>query len=133
MGFKFNDFGSKSPHAKKQPIGEAVRQHGNFTLKAVGKERPSLRIHQNGLAIPDSADRHIEPSKGVSKWKRGWHWQPPIAGAKRVVVETVSRAGHHAPIVHVEEEFEENPDKRMDNMIAEYEEKIARYGDTPQS
>lgn len=123
----------KFHHRKQQPIGEHVREHGKFVLKVMGKEKPSLSLHENGCAIPESSDRLINPSKGVSKWRRGWHWNPQIMGAKRFVVETVSRAGHHKPIVRVEEEFEQNEDKRLGNIIADYEETIARYGEIPQS
>lgn len=123
----------KFKHRKQQPIGEHVRQHGNFVTVTRAKERPSIRLRQNGTAIPDSSDRFINPSKGSSGRGRGWHFCPPIAGAKRFIVETVSRAGHHAPIVRMEEEFEQNEDKRMQNIIDDYEETIARYGQIPQS
>ncbi len=123
----------KFSHRSQQPIGEHVREHGKFVTVVRQKECPSLRLHQNGQAIPDSADRHIEPSKGNRGRGRGWHWCPPIVGAKRFVVETISRAGLHKPIVRIEEQFEQDQEKRMQNMIDDYEQTIGRYGQIPQS
>lgn len=117
--FKFN-------HRQSKPIGIHVQQHGNYVTVTRAKERPSLRLHQNGMAIPDSSDRLINPSKGSSGRGRGWHFCPPIAGARRFVVETVSRAGLHKPIVRTEEEYEYDNEKRLANIVSDLEAELTQ-------
>ena len=123
----------KFSHRSQKPIAQHVQEHGIYSTNSRAKEKPTLALHQNGHAIPESSDRFINPSKGNRGRGRGWHWMPPIAGAKKFVVQTVSRAGLHEPIERREEEFEQNEDQRLQNIIDDYEATIARYGQIPQS